>query len=131
MESNWDLHTLGRWDVGANVFSFAVDKDDGCDPCDAPRPWTAPPPFSAMFFNESYPGPLNSVNSSVPWPAPDIDAMKCGRTVLPSIVDTWKSMHQDTYYSDGNTVDIPDGLHPPIYGDESENKWYKPRRNAA
>jgi acid phosphatase len=128
MEANWDLHTLGRWDVGANVFSVAVSKS--YDECDAPRQWKAPPPFSAVFFNESYPGPLNSVNSGVPWPAPDVDAQKCGRTVLPSVVQAWKGLQQDSYYSDGNTVDVPDGLNLPVYGDEPEGKWYRPRRNA-
>jgi acid phosphatase len=72
IEANWHLHTLGRWDVGANVFSFAVNKKGGSHRCDAPKAWSAPPPFNAMFFNESYPGPLNSVNSHVPWPAPDV-----------------------------------------------------------
>ncbi len=129
IEANWDLHTLGRWDVGANVFSFVAEKD-GSDGCDAPKAWSAPPPFSAMYFNISYPGPLNSVNSGVPWPAPDVDAVKCGRTVLQSIVKTWKHDQQNTYYSDGNTVDIPDGLNPPTFGDEPESKRYKPRRNA-
>jgi len=129
MEWNWDLHTLGRWDVGANVFSFAVEKNGG-QKCDAPKPWSSPPPFSSVFFNESYPGPLNSVNYDVPWPAPDVDAEKCGRTVLPSIVNTWRNDQKNNYYSDGNTPDIPDGLNPPIYGDEPEPKWYKPRRNA-
>lgn len=138
MESNWDLHTLGRWDVGANVFNVAVDK--GCDECDRPQAWKAPPAFTDVYFNESYPGPLNSVNSSVPWPAPDVDAVKCGRMVLPSVVNAWQNGQKDTYYSDGSTVDIPDGLHPPTYGDEPEKSspwgpwgwgWqYKPRRIA-
>lgn len=26
VEANWDLHTLGRWDVGANVFDFVGKK---------------------------------------------------------------------------------------------------------
>ena len=130
IEWNWNLHTLGRWDVGANVFSFAVEEN-GEDTCDLPNAWTPPPPFSQMEFDSSYFGPLNSKNqrSKNPWPAPDVDAVKCGRTVLPSIVDTWKNDQADTYYSDGNTVDIPDGKHPPTFGDEPEVKRYKPRRN--
>lgn len=119
IEANWDLHTLGRWDVGANVFSFAAK---GALHCDAPKAWSSPPQFSAMYFNQSYPGPLHKVNNKVPWPAPDVDAVKCGRTVLPSIVKAWKNDQKDTYYSDGNSVDIPDGLHPPIFGDEPDKK---------
>ena len=95
IEWNWNLHTLGRWDVGANVFSFAVEENGGSvtDTCDLPKAWTPPPPFSQMEFDSSYFGPLNSKNqkSKNPWPAPDVDAVKCGRTVLPSIVDTWKN----------------------------------------
>jgi len=128
IEANWDLHTLGRWDVGANVFSVTVKG--GHHHCDSPKDWSSPPPFSEMIFNQSYPGRLNSVNNNTAWPAPDIDAKKCGRTVLPSIVNTWKNDQKDTYYSDGHSVDIPDGLHPPVWGDEPEKKWYKPRRNA-
>ena len=126
IEFNWDLHTLGRWDVGANVFSFAVEATDTCN---APGAWTSPPPFTKMHFDSSYPGPLNTKKNNVPWPAPDVDAVKCGRTVLPSIVHTWQNDQMDNYYSDGNTVDIPDGRSPPEFGDEPERKRYKPRRN--
>lgn len=79
---------------------------------------------------KSYPGPPNSVNSSVPWPAPNVQALKCGRTVLPSVVSAWAGVQQDSYYSDGDTVDIPDGLNPPVYEGEREKKWYRPRRSA-
>jgi hypothetical protein len=34
VEANWDLHTLGRWDVGANVWEF-VGKNTG----DVIRQW--------------------------------------------------------------------------------------------
>ena len=136
VESNWNLHTLGRWDVGANVFSFAVRHK-----CDAPKAWSSPPDFSEMLFNTGYPGPLATVSNKI-WPAPDVDAVKCNRRVLPSIVETWKDAQQFTYYSDGNSVDIPDGHHPPTFGDEPEKKddqgneddqkkkRYMPRRNA-
>jgi len=132
VEANWNLHTLGRWDVGANVFSVTVgnNKHD----CDAPQAWSSPPPFSEMLFDQSYPGPLNGKiqPNTAPWPAPDVDAEKCGRKVLPRIVDIWKGDQADNYYSDGQTPDIPDGLHPPIFGDEPDKKkWYKPRRNAS
>jgi acid phosphatase len=112
LEFNWDLHTLGRWDVGANVFDFVTDKCG--DECDRPREWSGQPPFSAMFFNSSYAGPLNNLKNHTPWAAPDVDLRKCGRTVLPKIVETWKNAQKDTYYT--GRVEIPDGMHPPVYG---------------
>ena len=108
VEANWDLHTLGRFDVGANVFDF-VGKQTG----DQIRPWNAATGNSpSVFLNSSYAGPLNEKFEAAPYPAPNVDMKSpgCERTVLPSIVQKWGSK-KATYYS--TSVEIPDGQHPP------------------
>lgn len=105
--ANWDLHTLGRWDTGANVFSVVADKTH-----DTIRKWTSPD-LSTVFFNSSYPGLFNSKNANVPLPAPNTSATYNKRTVLPQIVSTWANDQQDSYYT--SNVEIPDGQHPPTY----------------
>ncbi|MCJ1401558.1 hypothetical protein MMC11_004774 [Xylographa trunciseda] len=108
VEANWGLHTLGRWDVGANVFAYVAAKTG-----DTIRKWISPA-FNTVFLNTSYPGLFNSQNSQVPLPAPNIAATINGRTVLPSIVSTWSKDQAACYYTTG--VEIPDGQHPPKYG---------------
>jgi hypothetical protein len=109
VEANWGLHTLGRWDVGANVFDL-VAKQTG----DIYRPNEAATGNKpTIFYNSSFAGPFNSDFQKAPYPAPNlhIKSPKTGRTVLPSIVDTWKGSSLKTYYSD--SVVVPDGQHPP------------------
>lgn len=55
VEANWDTHTLGRYDVGANVFSMVAEKTG-----DQVRPWTGPPAIENVYLNASYPGIFNS-----------------------------------------------------------------------
>ena len=100
------LHTLGRWDVGANVFSFVAAKTG-----DKLRKWPAIPAFRRTFFNLSYPGPFNNINHSVPYPALNTNAKYAGRTVLPSIVAQWKGQVKTTFCDTG--IVTPDGMHPP------------------
>lgn len=109
VEANWGLHTLGRWDVGANVFDL-VAKKTGDKNTAWPAVTSANP---TRFLNESFPGPFNSVNSSVPYPVPNSLLFRAGRTVLPKVVLQWglKQLQQRSYYR--NTVQIPDGLNPP------------------
>ena len=105
VEANWDLHTLGRWDVGANVYKFVGDKTG-----DEIRTWDAATGSSpSIFFNESYAGAFNE-DDFAPYPVPNTSAVINGRTVLPAIVDTW-SCDCDSIYKVG--VEIPDGQHPP------------------
>lgn len=105
VQANWGLNSLGRWDVGANVYKFVADKTG-----DALRKWSGPVPFSQMFFNSSYPGKLNKKASSVPWPVPNTGAKYAGRTVLPAVVQTWGKLVGQSAYKEG--VEIPDGMHP-------------------
>ncbi|EGP87644.1 unnamed protein product [Zymoseptoria tritici ST99CH_1A5] len=116
VEANWDLHTLGRWDVGANVFKLVADVT-GDTYRDFPEV-TGPNP--SVFLNTSCPGPFTLTSpiddhNNKPYPIPNtnVRSPKTGRTVLPSIVDMYSSMQDSPrmYYNDG--VRIPDGDHPP------------------
>lgn len=107
VEANWGLNTLGRWDVGANVFS-PVAKDT----YDVAAEWTGTPSFGDMYFNTSYPGLYNS-ETWAPQPVPNVLQVKNGRTVLPSIIAEWISQQYKTYYKP--QIEIPDGKYPPVY----------------
>lgn len=106
VEANWGLHTLGRFDIGANVFKLVADQTQ-----DQVRAWpeiTGQNP--TVFSNQSYAGLFNDRNNKVGFPAPKIDAVVNGRTVLPAIQQTWAGFNKTYYTTD---VKIPDGLNPP------------------
>ncbi|KAF1938345.1 phosphoesterase-domain-containing protein [Clathrospora elynae] len=105
VQANWGLHTLGRWDVGANVFKFVAAKTG-----DTVRAWSGKVPLSSMFFNASYAGKLNNIDNNVAWPVPNSDVVYAGRTVLPAVKATWgKQVGQSKYTA---ALEIPDGMHP-------------------
>ncbi|CAG8978381.1 hypothetical protein HYALB_00010400 [Hymenoscyphus albidus] len=106
VEANWDLHTLGRWDVGANVFSMVASHTG-----DRLRTWTGD--FSTMFFNYSYPGIFNTRGKWAPQPVPDVHSRRNGRTTLPAIKEAWESLQPRNYYH--GALEIPDGYHVPVY----------------
>ncbi|KAI0201338.1 acid phosphatase phoa [Astrocystis sublimbata] len=111
VEANWDLHTLGRHDVGANVFKLVADKTG-----DHVRAWDGKVKLSDMYFNSSYAGPFNEDGGNQRYPGPNLDLVtksnhKCKRTVLPSIKKLWKGNPAPVYYVD--KVATPDGQHPP------------------
>lgn len=111
VEANWDLYTLGRWDVGANVFAPVAAKTG-----DAIRKW-APSndngvALSEMYFNVSYPGIFHGTTWA-PQPVPDVHSRRNGRTTLPSIKTEWESQQAKNYYH--SQLEIPDGAHPPVY----------------
>lgn len=66
VEANWGLHTLGRWDTGANVYDFVAQKTG-----DKVRAWDASKeaPFDQMYYNLSYPGIFNT-KTWAPQPVP-------------------------------------------------------------
>ncbi|RMZ83006.1 hypothetical protein DV737_g1764, partial [Chaetothyriales sp. CBS 132003] len=68
VEANWGLHTLGRWDVGANVFSFVGSKTG-----DQIRPWSAiTDSGSSIYLNDSFNGAFSEDYSpTAPIPAPN------------------------------------------------------------
>ena len=105
VQANWGLHTLGRWDVGANVFKLVAEKSG-----DTVRKWSGKVPLSQVAFNSSYAEKLNNKNTSVPWPVPNSNIQFAGRTVLPAIGQVWgKLIGQSAYTS---ALEIPDGMHP-------------------
>lgn len=110
VEANWGLHTLGRWDVGANVFKFAAAKTG-----DVVRAWSSANsrPLADRFFNQSYPGLFNTANRNVPLPVPNTAEVYNGRTVLQKIKDGWAFLQSESYYT--TALEIPDGLNPPVY----------------
>lgn len=111
VEANWDLYTLGRWDVGANVFSNVAAVTG-----DRLRPWTAANangiPLSDYYFNASYPGIFHS-KTFAPQPVPDVHSRRNERTTLPAIKKQWESQQSHNYYH--GELEIPDGAHPPVY----------------
>lgn len=114
VEANWDLHTLGRWDVGANVFSLVAHKTG-----DVVREWndtSAPAILDSMYYNQSYDGVFNDAASYPIYPAPNLGIESpSGRTVSPAIKATWAHSSSPDYYS--SIVEVPDGLNPPAgYG---------------
>lgn len=115
VEANWYLNTLGRWDVGANVFSVVAQKTG-----DQLRPWDAVTGSNpTVFLNQSFAGPYSSNAKLVKnlLPAPDVFAVSPFpglRTVFPPVVATWLrefTQKNASYYNTG--VEIPDGLRPP------------------
>lgn len=104
VEANWDLPTLGRYDVGSNVFKFVGEQTgDRIRSLD----------INQVLLNESYPGLFNSVQT-LPLPVPNTKLVVNGRRVLDSIVKTWGSpeLQKLTVYS--GALAIPDGQNPPV-----------------
>ncbi|KAG6888997.1 hypothetical protein C0992_006818 [Termitomyces sp. T32_za158] len=89
IEANWHLHTLGRWDVGANVFQFVADKTG-----DKIRQGD----LSSVFLNASYPGFVSDSNLIARQPVPNTKLVVNGRTVLPAIKKIWESQQRCTGY---------------------------------
>ncbi|KAN0110208.1 acid phosphatase [Hyaloscypha variabilis] len=107
VEANWDLYTLGRWDVGANVFAN-VAKYTG----DRIRKWSTTPDLAHRYFNSSYAGIFNSHGLWAPQPVPDCHSRRNGRTTLPAIKAQWESQQDKNYYH--GELEVPDGLNPPV-----------------
>lgn len=100
--ANWGLPTLGRYDVGANVFSLVAKKTG-----DVVR---VNPDLQNTYLNVSYPGPWNHKTWAA-HPAPNVSLVINGREVLQSIKDQFKD-GGNTYYN--GSVEVPSGLVPPV-----------------
>jgi acid phosphatase len=105
--ANWGLPTLGRWDVGANVFSIVAKKTG-----DEVR---INPELHNTYLNISYPGPWNH-KTWAPHPAPNVSLVINDLEVLRSIQEEFKDGGM-TYYE--NTVEVPSGANPPVLVEES------------
>ncbi|GKT93057.1 phosphate-repressible acid phosphatase [Colletotrichum tofieldiae] len=111
VEANWNLHTLGRWDVGANVWRLV-----GCKTGDTIRAWSAKiagDSFANYYWNQSIGGVFSSAsNTSHLYVAPNLRIFGGGyRTVLPAIARLWYGSRLPSYYR--NIIEVPDALHPP------------------
>jgi hypothetical protein len=108
VEANWGLDTLGRWDVGANVFEFVAKHPKVNEKL---RTWDAATGANpTVFLNQSFVGPFSDAQKGA-LPVPDTNAQIYNRKVLQSVKDTWSGLVNSTYYNCG--VEIPDGLRPP------------------
>ncbi|TVY22668.1 putative acid phosphatase [Lachnellula hyalina] len=105
VEANWGLYTLGRWDVGANVFSNVAAHTG-----DRVRCWDAQPDLEHRYFNYSYSGIFNSKSFAVQ-PVPDVHSNRNFRTTFPAIKKQWEKYQQYNYYH--GQLEIPDGYNPP------------------
>ena len=109
VEANWNLHTLGRFDVGANVFSLVADKTG-----DDLREWSGQgsQALEHRYFNYSYAGVFNHRDGEArSYVKPNVDLEYAGRKVHQSVVDVWKDSDLPSYYTSAH--EIPDGLNPP------------------
>lgn len=80
---NWDLPSLGRWDCAANAFSLVAHR--------AGYKNTDVKSYEGLWWNASYPGPLNEEETTAGWWPRPLTEAKCvsGRGVLPSVVEAW------------------------------------------
>ncbi|KAL1645417.1 hypothetical protein SLS58_003724 [Diplodia intermedia] len=109
VQANWELDTLGRFDVGANVFSLVANETG-----DSLREWSGEgaQALEHRYFNYSYAGVFNHRDGEVrTYPKPNVDLEYAGRKVHQSIVDAWQDSDLPSYYTDA--LEIPDGLSPP------------------
>lgn len=110
VKANWGLHTLGRWDVGANVWKFVGEKTG-----DVVRSWDvsiAGDSFENYFWNQSYGGVFSSAVSGLhEYVAPNLNITRNFRSILPRIAELWAGSPLPDYYED--IIEVPDAMHPP------------------
>ncbi|ERT02969.1 hypothetical protein HMPREF1624_01273 [Sporothrix schenckii ATCC 58251] len=105
VEANWDLPTLGRWDVGANVYKVVANKTG-----DKLRTYN-PDKLAKHYYNVSYDGVFNSKPTFPVYPKPNLCLEHHGRKVAQSVQRKWYGNKNPSYYK--NTVEVNDGLNPP------------------
>jgi Phosphoesterase family len=117
IEANWNLHTLGRWDVGANVWQFVGNKTG-----EALRRWNpqiANGSFESYLWNQSYGGVFSNANDTThTYVAPSLQLQRNGRTVFPAIANVWGSCINNGSYNGlpdyhRDIIELPDAFHPP------------------
>ena len=109
VSANWDLPTLGRWDVGANVYKWVADRTG-----DKVRQWCSQTAFKNHTYARPYGGPYNEddgAHFAIPKPNLALDPSRSGRRILESIRDAWENSTAPTYYKD--TIQAADGYNPP------------------
>ncbi|KAH7033673.1 phosphoesterase-like protein [Microdochium trichocladiopsis] len=108
VQANWDLPTLGRWDVGANVYSYVAAKTGS-----QVRAWASEAEFNGHYWNASYAGVFydgGKGNTEYPAPNLELDGFR-GRPILEEVKKTWKDSKNPTYYT--GALELPDGMNPP------------------
>ncbi|KAL2167908.1 hypothetical protein VTG60DRAFT_646 [Thermothelomyces hinnuleus] len=110
LELNWRLHTLGRYDVGANVFKFVADQ----------LKYTAnkEPENAATVDNSvSYPGLLNiDTSARLPLPFPNTKLVGAsGLGILPSIEKALSRTKITKTPYDGSGKVFDGDKNPPVY----------------
>ena len=107
VQANWNLPTLGRWDVGANVYKWVAKKTG-----DKLRKMKHKD-ITGVFWNQSYAGPFNSDGGNARYPAPnlDLDESFSGRRIADSVKQMWAGSSAPTYYQD--VLRVNDALNPP------------------
>lgn len=107
VEANWGLDTLGRWDVGANVFQSVANVTG-----DTVRPWDAVTSTnSTILLASSFSGFLGTTKYTSAIPGPLTDIAYAGRSVYRKVSNLYRNSGLPTYYNTG--VQIPDGARPP------------------
>jgi acid phosphatase len=104
VEANWDLDTLGRWDVPANVFSYVAELTG--DTVRHPQL-----PVGHFFLNASYPGSF-ALTDFGPLAVPNVTMEVNGRKVFSEVVEQWGGIQECTYYDDTWVVPA-DGINLP------------------
>ncbi|KAL3462196.1 acid phosphatase PHOa [Aspergillus heterothallicus] len=105
VSANWGLPSLGRWDCGANIFSFVAEKVGYTN-------WNVE--NKELYINVSLPGPLSEGDYSdyrKAWPVPVTDeSCSAGNGVLKAVVDTYTGQTPTYNYSAPFPYDAPYGL---------------------
>lgn len=108
LEYNWNLPCLGRYDVGANVFSFTnYSHNVNID-------------TARIDLSASYPGFLNS-QKGMPIPPPNLQLVGAGgKGVVEVVKGIWAGMagQQSPYDGSGNVFGGPN---PPVYRAQGSN----------
>lgn len=96
LENNWDLPCLGRYDVGANVFSFVASQTNHTNKISTE--------FLQANYSLSYPGFLNDNPSKyLPIPPPNVKLIGAGGQGVARIIqDAWKSSAKSNTPYDGS-----------------------------
>lgn len=114
VSANWDLPTLGRWDVGANVFQLVANKTN-----DKLRSWAG----EQYRYNNPYAGyfSMKGNTGKIPKPNLALSPNAAGRYILQSIKDKWANIDAPTYYTDA--IEVADGYNPPVGYDYGYIRW--------
>ncbi|KAL2157753.1 hypothetical protein VTH06DRAFT_5021 [Thermothelomyces fergusii] len=116
VELNWRLHTLGRYDVGANVFKFVADQ--------LKYAGNREPENAATVDNSvSYPGRLNNDTSAMlPIPLPNTKLIGAGGLgILPAIAQSLAGIEIDKTPYDGSGKVFDGDKNPPVYKPPVDN----------